>query len=524
MLVCFFGSGGLLMEEGPQSPSTDPTQTPLSLAWSNVRGKYALDTRSLALMRILVGSSFVGCRLLNWPHIREFYTDFGSYPRVCANLFAGQPHFPHGASLFNAIGSDLGVHFLYCLTIAFGLAVALGYRTRLATLGCFVLGMSLYYRCPLINPASDAEILLCLFFGFFSRWGEQWSLDRRRGTQLWPQIPRLLDCPTLAWRLQLAALYITAAYSKVSLHWGNGTASYVAMRSDLWSSWIGREIAAVLAVHPQFSAQLTAFVVFLEFILPFLLLIPSLRVQFVGWCGLVLMHVAFGLALHLEAFSPLAISCLSGLLPAFAWPYLSGLQRMLDWCFTAPAQKNSEPLPSNSSSWLDPLAGAVVTWAITGVVWSCAISTRCLNAPLTDRFWAPWHALGLQQSWGMFVPPPYQGGWTLFRGQTLSGQWVNLEVAGASADSLAMPTWLDETMPSSRHVLLYQSLILKDPKLGPLQERIAEDFRVRWEKAHPQQQNRLSVVEIFRFYREYDCYKDQVTPTELQFVYRKYIK
>lgn len=481
---------------------------------------YSLDLRSLALMRILVGLGFLVCRLINIPWIGEFQTDFGSYPRVCASLFpAGQTGLPYGFSLFNAVGSETGVTVLYLLAMLAALALVLGYRTRLATFCCWLLGSSIYYRCPLINPASDAEVLLCLFFGFFLPWGERWSLDSPSSPDT--ELPVRLVPPqaaVLGWRIQVAALYITAAFSKTSLHWGNGTATYVALRSDAWSSWLGRWIAESLAQYPDFSSSLTGFVVFLEFLLPFLLLTPVIRLQLLGLIGLVIMHAAFGMALHLEAFSPLAISCMSGFIPSACWARLGWLESRLDRLFS----KSSLAVGTPSGHFkLGPASSAFVTWALIGVLWTCAMSVRIVPPAWTDRFLTPWHNFGLQQSWGMFVPPPYQGGWYLIRGRTARGDWVNLEVDGDQADSLAMPVELDQSMPTSRHVLLYQTLIMKDSKLEPLQQRIADDFRVRWEKKHPEATARLIEIEIYRFYREYDCYKDEVSPAQLTFVLKK---
>ncbi len=481
---------------------------------------FALDLRSLALMRILVGLGFLVCRLINIPWIGEFQTDFGSYPRVCASLFpAGQSGLPYGFSLFNATGSEAGVMLLYGLTMAAGLALVLGYRTRMATFCCWLLGSSLYYRCPLINPASDAEVLLCLFFGFFLPWGERWSLDRPSRMADEPQAPQLVppQAAVLGWRIQVSGLYITAAFSKTSFHWGNGTATYVALRSDAWSSPLGRWIAGILSHYPDESAHLTGFVVFLEFFLPFLLLTPVVRLQLVGLIGLVVMHAAFGLALHLEAFSPLAMACLAGFIPSMCWTRLGLIERHLDRLFSS----SKHSTVASGDFRLSPFSAAFVSWAVLGMVWTCAMSVRIVAPAWTDRILTPWHSLGMQQSWGMFVPPPFQGGWYLFRGRTVRGDWVNLEVAGDQADSLAMPMELDQSMPTSRHVLLYQTLIMKDAKLEPLQQRIADDFRVRWEKKHPGVTDRLIEIEIYRFYREYDCYKDAVSTPQLTFVLKK---
>ena len=483
---------------------------------------YALDPRSLALMRILVGLGFVVTRIINLPWVREFYTDQGSYPRYGAIFFPNlYPTFPQGASVFNAVGHPAGVFLLYFLAIAAGLAVAVGYKTRPATVCCWVLGFSLYNRCPIINPASDAEVLLCLFFGIFLPWGDMWSVDNPPSRSSEPELKPYNSAATLGWRIQVSALYLTAALSKTSFHWGNGSASLVAMKSDSWSSWIGRWVASLLEPHPELGRDLTNYVVLLEFILPFLLLTPVVRLQFLGVIGLVVMHATFGMCLHLEAFTPLAIVCLSGFIPSLAWNYLGWLQRSLNrfclrWFNRAGREENGARF-----SPLGPLASAFLTWAVLGIVWSCALSTRSCPIPLTQRALEPWHAFGLQESWGMFVPPPYQGGWFVFRGKTMRGEWVNMLIQGQPADSLSLPEHIDQTLPTSRHVLLYNTVVVKSKPLAAVQERIAEDFRLRWESSHPDPLDRLQELEIYRFYREYDSDRGTISTPELKYSYKK---
>ena len=68
---------------------------------------------------------------------------------------------------------------------------------------------------------------------------------------------------------------------------------------------------------------------------------------------------------------------------------------------------------------------------------------------------------------------------------------------------------------------MYQTLIQKDPKLELLQERLANGFRVRWEKAHPAPLDRLQEIEIYRYYREYDSDRGSVSQPTLMYSYRQ---
>jgi hypothetical protein len=143
----------------------------------------------------------------------------------------------------------------------------------------------------------------------------------------------------------------------------------------------------------------------------------------------------------------------------------------------------------------------------------------------------PWHALGFDEGWGMFVPPPFQGGWNVFRGQTLRGDWVNLLVPENSVDSLSMPAELDQNVPTSRHVLLYNTILSynssviksKSKSLPLIQESICNNFRLRWEASHTDTLDRIQMLELYKFYREYDSDKGTFSKAEMKYNYKKRI-
>ena len=63
------------------------------------------------------------------------------------------------------------------------LAVALlvGYRTRLATIGSWILLASIHVRLPVVINAGDTLLRVLLFWSIFLPLGAMWSVDARRG-------------------------------------------------------------------------------------------------------------------------------------------------------------------------------------------------------------------------------------------------------------------------------------------------------------------------------------------------------
>ena len=290
------------------------------------------------------------------------------------------------------------------------------------------------------------------------------------------------------------------------------------MSSDFWAAPPGRWLASLLLPHPVLTSQLTGFIVIMEFVLPFLLLTPVVRLQALSLLGFCAMQIGFAACLHIEAFTFLAISCLSGFFPASFWKWMPGLERSLDKIFGGRAEGvGGSPEAEARFQPLGPLASALVSWAVIGVIWSCASSVNLAPAAMESLMSQPWRAFGLAETWGMFNPPPYQGGWYVFRGLTQRGDWVNLAMEG-TAESLAAPRETDLAIPTSRHYLLYNATFHESPGLKEIQAIMINNFRTRWEATHPEWLDHLLKVEVYRFYREFDSETGKFTRPKKHFV------
>lgn len=461
-----------------------------------LQNAYAWDLRSLGLLRIVCGLLFLAVRLGNWQFVEEFYSDAGSFPR--SQLVAlGDPIRSQAFSLFLVVGSPLGVHLLYALAIAAGIALTLGWRTRLATFFCWLLSLSLIRRNPFLNPGSDMQLTLCLFFGFFLPWGKVWSLDSRSSPSQF-KAPSYSSAATLGWRIQILALYVGAGFGKMSDHWVNGTAVEVALRSDYWSRPLGQQLGIWLASWPGLLENLTLAVSWVEFTLPWLLFLPWARLQMLGVVLLCGLHLAFGTFLHLEFFSLIGCGCLVAFWPAFVWTRLGWLEGFLDRLFGGTPKVSEQTLNS-----LGPLASAFLTWSVLMILWSNAHSSRRAPWTLNPRALSVLQSVGLAQGWRMFVPPPAKGGWYTFRGRTAGGRWVDLISGQELEQELAAPQRTSDTLPSTRHYLFYNARMRKGESFLPGIEATALHFRRRWEAHHPALEDELVEVELYRFYREY---------------------
>ena len=456
---------------------------------------FGLDARSLALLRMTAGVLFLLVRLVNLPQAVRLFSDHGCLTR--AQLWAAGGHYSESFSLFLSVGHPTGILLLYAFALVCGVALTVGYHTRWATFFCWFCDMSLYHRNPYINPASDNELQLCLLWGFFTPWGQLWSLDARSSTPPESKKP-YLQVATAAWRLQLMAIYMGAALIKNTHHWFDGSAVEISLQSDFWSSYLGNQLCDWALGFPGLLSSVTESVLWIEFFLPLLIIAPLWQLQALALLSLAAMHILFGLCLNLETFSTVACSLMVGFLPAAAWERLRWLEISLNRLFAAP-----EKTPT-SVHWGAPSAfmSALASWAAVCMVWGNLQAVGWAPVPLNERASHALRQLHLRQGWGMFVPPPYRGGWYLFRGQTRAGRWVNL-LSWEAQDWVGPVESTSEALPSSRFYLLFNARLQAPPASTHQHQRLAYNLRRLWERSHPEELDRICRVELYRFTRDY---------------------
>lgn len=282
--------------------------------WERVRaiGKelFSIDTRSLACARFGLGTYIVVDLVLRVPHIAAFYTTGGVYPRLgFLSDFA-----PSWAwSLHTFVDNVWWIAALFIIHGICGLFVALGYRTRIATIGALVLSISLGNANPLVNYGIDIMARILLFLGVFLDWGQAYSVDARgRGS------PRVVCSPWSAVALlQVTGIYFFASLHKSGVEWMDGTAvGYVVAYSrfsTVFGEWLGS--------FPLITMVLTYGVKVFQRVVPFLLFFPryTAAVRVGTIVMLVLMHLGFALSLKLGLFPFVSILNIILFIPEKVW-------------------------------------------------------------------------------------------------------------------------------------------------------------------------------------------------------------
>jgi hypothetical protein len=300
---------------------------------SVVRHVVALDKRSLALFRILLGCIIIGDLLDRLYDLEAHYTDDGLLPRQIA-----LHHLYHIGwwSIHMAIGSFGGQLALFIVHATLAVLLIVGYRTQMMSICLWIMCCSLQARNIIVLHGGDTLLRLALFYCMFLPLGDcfavdrlkHWSLVASKSTRQQQQQQQqqkqqqylTVSLCSLCWMLQLAIMYWFNYINKDHASWTEtGLAGYYALRLEYFRTWFG---SLMLAITPMWLIALgTRAVLLLEGFGWLLFFVPWKTQHFraFGMVLFILMHIAFGSCLALGMFSFITVSSLLSLTPSIIW-------------------------------------------------------------------------------------------------------------------------------------------------------------------------------------------------------------
>jgi hypothetical protein len=431
----------------------------------------ALDLRSLALFRIGLGLTVAVDAIWRLVDVEVFLTDSGMRPRgndALAELLKGP-------SLYLLNGSIPFASALLAFAVLAGLALAVGFRTRIAAIACWVLVVSVQNRNPAVTSGADSVLAMMCLLACFLPLDARFSVDRARiGAENTPAGQLASTWATLALVVQLVIIYAFNVINKLpGASWRNGRAVQDALHIDQHTTPIG----VFVLDHLRFLCMPMTYGTLLVEACAFLLLVPvtaklitqqrrdRLRLGLV--IAMWLLHIGFGVCLYLMLFSPVCMVAWSALLPSSVWQRSSSPQ-------LAPG---AAPEPRTS-----PWAAALLAVLMLAQLFSNTAVSVHGSSPI-NRITQPLH---ISPTWKMFSPNPgLNAGWFVIPATLANGDVVDLFPPDAPPVSLARPRYVSHLYKNGhwRQFLMGHSVDKDDRGLKPWARWLCRD----WNRSHDEE-------------------------------------
>lgn len=456
-----------------------------------LRDTFSLDRRSLALLRILLSLVLLADLGIRISDLHAFYTDAGIVSRsLLQNAEYGFSN-PYFFSLLNISGHWLPILLLYLASFIAVLHVLVGYRTKWFTFLAWVLILSIQNRNPFIIQGGDGYLRLILFWGMFLPWGERFSVDALKLKN--KKSDEYFGLAGVAYIVQVIMLYLFTALLKNGEEWRSSfTAMYYALSLDQLVKPIGK----ALLDYPDLLEWLTMSTLYVELLIPLLLVIPYKKHWFRGVALILLLGLHFSIELMLQVglFSFISIAAASGLAPA---GFIDRIRRKFagfeSWCVSKFKQYKSfwQSWPSIKVSWtlLNLKAQKLISTSIIsiafviGIIWN--ISTLYNLPPTVSKIIDPVGAFArLDQHWGMFAPAVFKDdGWFIKEGFTGASK-IDLYTYPDSL-SYEKPRYAVRQFKSARWRKFGENIIFIDNI--PVRGSYCKYELEKWNRNHPDQ-------------------------------------
>jgi hypothetical protein len=422
-----------------------------------------LDLRSLALMRIALGAILIADLAIRAPDLALFYSGGGVVPPEILR----QPYYGWGFSFHLLHGSTAFQALLFLVAGLAAVALTIGWRTRLVTVVCWLMLLSLQHRNSFLLHGGDMLLAAALFWALFLPWGRRFSVDALR-TGGAPASNAYVGVPGAAWIGQVSILYVFSVLLKHGSQWRvEGTAIAYVLQAGHYNTALAH---VALGAPPAVLRGLTFGVLGLEVLCPLALLLPSRHgvLRTVTLLLVCAMHAGIGVTLAIGLFPLISIATLLGLFPPGAWAFAGRLrpgravghaaaaverwtQRRLAPASTTKPGRLPQTAPPSRFAGLTRRTVAAVCATVFALVLACNIaSVSAWRMP--HLAWAPLMLLRLNQYWNLFAP---QAGrdtwWHVVPGQLAGGRTVDL-FRGGEPLTYVEPALPSRLYPSQRWV------------------------------------------------------------------------
>ena len=397
----------------------------------NLKNNFSVDLRSLAITRIVFSLLIFIDLLIRSQYLEEYFTDSGIMPlRALRVLYPSN----YQNSLHALSGDYTFELFLFLLAVLFAFLLLIGLFTRIATILSWALLVSLNLRNPLILQGGDTLFKCLMFWAIFMPWGERFSVDSYLNKKSESKY-FVFSIGAMAFIIQIMFLYFFSATLKKGKLWTEDyTAIYYALSIGHFNYFLG----SYLYKFPYLMKFVTFFVYWLEYLGPFLLLIPYkngfFRYLFIILIGF--FQIGLALTMRLGLFPWFALTAMLILLPSSFWGFFPRIEEKLNLIFS----RLSNGLRSIYGD-IDELIYFKIKWPkrinvfisifiavliIYVLLWNIR-NTYELRFEFVNNISNIGNTLQINQKWNMFAPQPYRNdGWFVIVGHLENGKLVDV--------------------------------------------------------------------------------------------------
>ncbi len=447
---------------------------------------FAVDLRSLALLRVALGVLVLLDVWIRWPLARSMYSDAGCFPRSLATTWYEQTTRAPARGLIWSIhslsGSEAWVETLFVIEAVAAVLLILGLFSRVATLVCWFLVASMQTRNPLVVTSGDTLLKLMLMWSVFLPLARTGSLD----SWLWQRLAtplrsmQYVSMASAGFILQFVLMYFFTGVAKCNDTWFSGQAMEFVWRLDIYANETGKKLLEYSWLPPLIShATLLA-----ELFAVWLVLSPwktawfRMAVLVIYW----MFHIGIAVSMSIGLFPWICMTAWLVLLPGGLWdrigvPNVSGESlRQTGWGVGA--------------TWLR--AGHWIAGAVCGVLIVITLLWNLANLDEGKRAWLLPYGLEkigriatMDQHFQMFGKPPRESPWFVCRAVLFDDREVDLYRKGEPVD-IERSRNFQSVMPDLNWRKLHRNLMAD--KLRDFRQPLL-DYAVRnWNESHPPEQ------------------------------------
>lgn len=292
----------------------------------NLKESFSFDDRSMALYRFLIGLVVMSDVIYRWEDLTNFYTDIGLVPR---SIFVSEMTMPWSISFHLANGSFGFAVLMFSIHFIFGLMLALGYKSRWAMIGAFIMTVSVHNRNWLVNNGGDDVLRAILFFSIFLPLNRCFSIDSAMEREK-KETHGFFSTWVLTFFLQVFLIYFVSYILKEHAIWRRDlTAVFYSSRLDIFAT----PLAVKMREFPLLMKFITGFSIYLEWLGPLLLFGAFMfgRFWWIIRVALVILFIGFHfgifLTMNIGLFTFICEAMWMLFLPRPFWDKLAGFFR-----------------------------------------------------------------------------------------------------------------------------------------------------------------------------------------------------